>query len=518
MEDGTARRGRGGRGRGRGGGRGRGRVHNSNGRGAPDDEQQLSNNNNLDQEDALKGAEAPKRRKPRKPRNRGGRTGTRNNKPGADMTVLVHRINLVDGWNTGGARVNREYPQLPTSVIHADAIVVNPYSFEEPGTESSESPQTDNPAETTGNGESFFDSFGGQEAAASEETKNSHNHRIVIAHAPISTEHGKLSSAMVALNDAVLDKQNPHVAGDLVVHDKYWAQRKRLFSRFDDGIQLDSQGWYSVTPEAIADHVARRMGEAASLLAEQQEPSQGGGFFGCAGITILDAFCGCGGNAIAFGKLSPFSVSKVVCCDTDIVKLRYAAHNASIYGIPCDKLVFVLCNSLYVMDRCYRNGKLVQEAVACMPITSNEDYQGFIIGGLDLLPPAIDAIFMDPPWGGVDYNQVGKNGYDLAKHIHLKYNAEKVIEGVGDAQDEDFPSVDGEKLLAIAARAIKSKFIVYDVPRNTNKQSLARAALAAGYRGNIKVEEHYLNGRLKTTTAYMGWDYSLEGHMFASRS
>eukprot|EP01083_Nonionella_stella_P054138 143013_1 len=42
------------------------------------------------------------------------------------------------------------------------------------------------------------------------------------------------------------------------VADKYWAQRKRLFSKFDEGIQLDKESWYSVTPEAIATHIAQR--------------------------------------------------------------------------------------------------------------------------------------------------------------------------------------------------------------------------------------------------------------------
>ncbi len=33
---------------------------------------------------------------------------------------------------------------------------------------------------------------------------------------------------------------------------KYWMQRYTLFARFDDGILLDEEGWFSVTPEAIA--------------------------------------------------------------------------------------------------------------------------------------------------------------------------------------------------------------------------------------------------------------------------
>jgi trimethylguanosine synthase len=42
------------------------------------------------------------------------------------------------------------------------------------------------------------------------------------------------------------------------VADKYWAQRRRLFTKFDDGIQLDKESWYSVTPEVIANHIAKR--------------------------------------------------------------------------------------------------------------------------------------------------------------------------------------------------------------------------------------------------------------------
>lgn len=59
-----------------------------------------------------------------------------------------------------------------------------------------------------------------------------------------------------------------------------FAQRFRYFSRFDEGCLLDEEGWYSVTPEKIADQIAER----------------------CRCETILDPFCGVGGNAIAFAK------------------------------------------------------------------------------------------------------------------------------------------------------------------------------------------------------------------------
>jgi len=59
---------------------------------------------------------------------------------------------------------------------------------------------------------------------------------------------------------------------------KYWYQRYRLFSRYDEGIKMDEEGWFSVTPESIAQHQATRMCSGEGL--------------------IIDAFTGVGGNAI----------------------------------------------------------------------------------------------------------------------------------------------------------------------------------------------------------------------------
>ena len=57
---------------------------------------------------------------------------------------------------------------------------------------------------------------------------------------------------------------------------KYWHQRHRLFSEYDEGVWLDYEGWFSVTPECIAFHIAER----------------------CRHGVVVDAFCGVGGNAI----------------------------------------------------------------------------------------------------------------------------------------------------------------------------------------------------------------------------
>jgi trimethylguanosine synthase len=331
----------------------------------------------------------------------------------------------------------------------------------------------------------------------------------------------------------VIDTTIPNPHRD--VHDKYWTQRRRLFSRFDRGIELDSEGWYSVTPEIIADHVAHRVAELATArVIPRLEDDRG--------IVILDAFCGCGGNSIAFGKIPSDIISKVVCCDTDRTKLIKAAHNASLYDIPKDKLIFVECNAAFILKHCFKDGEFILDKPTSTmppympPPVRSSKASGYRIGGLDLLPRRIDAVFMDPPWGGVDYEVLGKNGYDLQKNMKIQVGpCEEEYEADGDGVGDDFfdtfstPSkhqsmsqksrkanfnkktdgqfIDGMELLKVAAEATSSHIVLYDLPRNTSKMSLGRCALGAGYRGNIKLEEHYLNGRLKTVTAYMGGDF-----------
>lgn len=82
------------------------------------------------------------------------------------------------------------------------------------------------------------------------------------------------------------------------VPSKYWGQRYRYFSRFDEGVGMDKEGWYSVTPEAIALHIAERV---------------------CCDV-VIDPFVGCGGNAVQFALVSHL----VFAIDVDPVKLEHA--------------------------------------------------------------------------------------------------------------------------------------------------------------------------------------------------
>ncbi|XP_064605745.1 trimethylguanosine synthase-like [Liolophura sinensis] len=136
---------------------------------------------------------------------------------------------------------------------------------------------------------------------------------------------------------------------------KYWAQRYRLFSKFDEGIKMDHEAWFSVTPEKIAEHLAER----------------------CQCDLVVDAFCGVGGNTIQFA----FTCERVIAIDLDPVKLSHARHNAEVYGVA--------------------------------------DRVEFIQGDFLELAPSLqaDVVFLSPPWGGPAY--LDSEVFDLDTMIPL---------------------------------------------------------------------------------------------------
>ena len=114
-----------------------------------------------------------------------------------------------------------------------------------------------------------------------------------------------------------------------------------LFSKYDEGVRIDEEGWYSVTPEVLAQHIAER----------------------CRCDLVVDAFCGVGGNAIQFA----FTCERVVAVDLDPTRLGLAKHNAAVYGVS-DRIEWV-----------------------------HGDF-------LALAPTlAADVVFLSPPWGGPNY-------------------------------------------------------------------------------------------------------------------
>ena len=149
--------------------------------------------------------------------------------------------------------------------------------------------------------------------------------------------------------------------------DKYWSQRYRLFSKFDDGIKLDEESWYSVTPERIAMHIATRCCLKSTYV-------------------IIDAFCGAGGNTIQFALSSP--VVQVIAIDIDPKKLELARNNAAVYGVS-DRIEFI--NSDFMLLA--QSSKLIADCVFLSPPWGGPEYVNQPQYSLDMMTPDGKAIF-----------------------------------------------------------------------------------------------------------------------------
>jgi trimethylguanosine synthase len=252
------------------------------------------------------------------------------------------------------------------------------------------------------------------------------------------------------------------------VLDKYWYQRYRFFSLWDEGALIDDDSWFTICPEKLSIHIAER----------------------CRSDTVVDAFCGCGSNAIQFAM----TCHHVIAIDIDAEKIRRAKHNAHIYGVG-DRIEFIVGDSLKILPKL-----------------------------------KADVAFLSPPWGGPGYIE---NDKFSARDIQFD-----PIYQVGDRKDrhcdaegkemDDSRFLDGFGLLRLAQSAAPNVAIF--MPRNFDKndmlllrkQYVSDAKVVACAGGGIEqvdatgatcgatadaefeVEDQYLNGKLKSVTIYFG--------------
>ena len=200
---------------------------------------------------------------------------------------------------------------------------------------------------------------------------------------------------------------------------RFWRRRRRLFARFDEGVRVpDDESWFSVTPEAVARHIAA----SCAGLCVGGDADVGAGARAGAGARglVVDACAGCGGNAVQFA-LAGF---RVLALEIDPARASAAEHNARVYGVS-DRVRVVTCDAVEALRRLPRGGA--------------------------------DVVFASPPWGGPGYKNLGRP-FDLEADVDL---------GRGN---------DGVSLL-LAARSVASRAVVAYLPRNTD---LAKAAQAVG--------------------------------------
>ena len=135
---------------------------------------------------------------------------------------------------------------------------------------------------------------------------------------------------------------------------KFWLQRFYYFSKFDQGILMDKESWYSVTPEDMAKYIAKLV----------------------KGKSIIDGFCGCGGNVIQFSRYC----SKVYAIDISKEKLNMCKNNCKVY-------------------KCKDNIEFIESDFLKMKNKIKADY-----------------IFLSPPWGGTEYKE--SRVYSIKKYMY----------------------------------------------------------------------------------------------------
>jgi len=214
-----------------------------------------------------------------------------------------------------------------------------------------------------------------------------------------------------------------------------------------------------VTPESIAIQIANR----------------------CRCDTILDPFCGVGGNAIAFAKTCEY----VIALDISPVRLALARHNAAIYGVA-DRIEFILA-----------------------------DYVSFANAYLSQPHPTrrIDVVFLSPPWGGPEYLSPSDCPTPPDEHqdeleAHPEYSLSSI------------KPIHGADLFRLTKRITNN--IAYFLPRNTNLNEISallksdkdESAVANEEPQMIEVEEEWMGSKLKALTCYFGGLVVGQEHQF----
>ena len=123
---------------------------------------------------------------------------------------------------------------------------------------------------------------------------------------------------------------------------RYFNKRHFLFSKFDKGIHIDTESWYSVIPEPVALYLLQRM--------KQNKV-----------VRVFEPFCGVGGIAVHLAG----NFQEYVANDIDTDKLDMLESNLQVYG----------------------------KSPSCLKLI-NRDF-------LQVEPFPTDALIICPPWGGI---------------------------------------------------------------------------------------------------------------------
>ncbi|KAF2001113.1 trimethylguanosine synthase [Amniculicola lignicola CBS 123094] len=205
---------------------------------------------------------------------------------------------------------------------------------------------------------------------------------------------------------------------------KYWFQRFQIWSLYDKGVWMTEDAWFGVTPEPIANKIATHISESMPKGT----------------TTIIDAFSGVGGNAIAFARCGAFN--EVFAIEKDPITMKCAKHNAKLYGVT--NINFIVGDSLVEIKKRF-------------------------LGRTNLI------IFASPPWGGTEYGAT--DVFDLS--LMEPYNL--------------------DKLYKTYSRV--SKHLVLYLPRTSDLNQIAQYAPEGK---KVEVAHYCIQGHSKALCAYFG--------------
>lgn len=154
---------------------------------------------------------------------------------------------------------------------------------------------------------------------------------------------------------------------------KFWKKRYLLWSKFDEGVYMTSDMWFSVTPETTA--------RAIAYMVQQLIP-------GCR--SVLDICCGSGGNLVQFASV----FDHVVGVDINKNNVLCAKHNCAIYGVEAT-----------VLEADWRE------------ISSTPDF---------FKDETFDFVFCSPPWGGPTYKKQATFDLQAMTPFSLSYLCESM--------------------------------------------------------------------------------------------
>lgn len=166
----------------------------------------------------------------------------------------------------------------------------------------------------------------------------------------------ELGSREESMDEILMGKQQ--LQGEMR---KYWRQRHNLFTKYDNGCLMTRELWFSVTPELISERMAEMIQQEYDLELGEN-------------TSVLDMFCGGGGDSISFLKRG----WRVLACDNNETHLNCTRHNAQIYGVDRHLETFLV------------------------DWTGSESAEYKLFHSMISIKK-VDFVFGSPPWGGPTY-------------------------------------------------------------------------------------------------------------------